>query len=39
MRKLVVTVALALGAPLALAQAQGVSKTEIVVGTDRKSVV
>jgi branched-chain amino acid transport system substrate-binding protein len=33
MRKLVVAVALAMGAPLALAQVQGVSKNEIVLGT------
>ena len=33
MRKLVVAAALALGAPIALAQVQGVSKNEIVLGT------
>jgi branched-chain amino acid transport system substrate-binding protein len=33
MRKIVVAVALALVTPLALAQGQGVSKTEIVIGT------
>ena len=35
MRKLIVAAALALGAPLALAQVQGVSKNEIVLGTSQ----